>query len=343
MDLSTTWLGLRLAHPFMAGASPLSGDLDSVRRLEDGGASALVLPSLFEEQVTLATRGEIRHRDVDDERFRAQVSAFPPSGAYALSPATYLEHVRRVKDAVSIPVFASLNGTSSEAWMRIALDVEQAGADGLEINMYDIVSDPRRSALSVETELRDLVRELKRALRIPVAMKLSPYFTAVGNLAHRLDEARVDGLVLFNRFYLPDIDVGTLTMAPHIELSTRADLPLRLQWMALLHGRLRATLALTGGVGTPVDGVKAILAGADAVQMVSAILRDGPGLFGRMRDWLATFMAGRGVTSVADMKGRVSFSATDDPAAIERAAYLKTLQSWERPDTGTLTRKLVNG
>lgn len=342
MDLSTTWLGLRLAHPFMAGASPLSGDLDAVRRLEDGGASALVLPSLFEEQVTLASRGEIRHRDAEEERFRAQVSAFPPSGAYALSPVTYLEHVRRVKDAVSVPVFASLNGTTSEAWLRIALDVEQAGADGLEINIYDIVSDPRRSGLAVETELRDLVRELKGLLRIPVAMKLSPYFTAVGNLAHRLDEAHVDGLVLFNRFYLPDIDIDTMTMAPRIELSTRAELPLRLQWMALLRGRVRASLALTGGVGTPVDGVKALLAGADAVQLVSAVMRDGPAIFGRMRDWLATFMAGRGFHSVEDMKGRVSFSATDDPAAVERAGYIRTLQAWTAPETDTARKRLVN-
>lgn len=343
MDLSTTWLGLRLAHPYMAGASPLSGDLDSVRRLEDGGASALVLPSLFEEQVTLATRGEIRNRDILDDRFRTQVSPFPAADAFALSPDAYLEHLRRVKDALRIPVFASLNGTTSDAWLRFALDVERAGADGLELNMYDIVSDPRRSSLAVETDLRNLVREMKHALRIPVAMKLSPHFTAPGNLVRRLDEAHVDGLVLFNRSYLPDIDLASLSMVPRIELSTHAELPLRLHWIALLHGRVRASLALTGGVATPADGVKALLTGADAVQMVSAVLRDGPGLFGRMRDWLATFMAGRGFTAVSELKGRVSFSATDDPAAVERAGYLKTLQSWDRPEEHALAPRLANG
>lgn len=332
MDLSTTWLGLRLAHPYMAGASPLSGDLDSVRRLEDGGASALVLPSLFEEQVTMATRGEIRHRDLLDERFRSQLAHFPPAGAYALTPEAYIDHVRRVKEAVSIPVFASLNGVTSEAWLRIAGEIERAGADGLELNMYDVVTDPGRSSLAIESDLRDLVLEMKRALRIPVAMKLSPYFTAPANLARRLDEAGVDGLVLFNRFYLPDIDITRLTMAPRIDLSTRAELPLRLHWTALLRGRVRASLALSGGIATPADGAKALLAGADVVQMVSAVLRDGPGLFGRMREWLATFMGGHGFDSVADLKGRVSFSATDDPASAERAAYLKTLQSWTTPE-----------
>jgi dihydroorotate dehydrogenase (fumarate) len=198
--------------------------------------------------------------------------------------------------------------------------------------MYDIVADPGRSSLAIETDLRDLVREMKRALQIPVAMKLSPYFTAPANLARRLDEADVDGLVLFNRFYLPDIDITQMTMTPRIDLSTRAELPLRLHWIALLRGRVRASLALTGGVATPADGAKALLAGADAVQMVSAILRDGPGLFGRMRDWLATYMAGRGFERVSDLKGRVSFSATDDPASAERAAYLNTLQSWTTPE-----------
>ena len=333
MDLSTTWLGLRLAHPYMAGASPLSGDLDTVRRLEDGGASALVLPSLFEEQVTMATRGEIRHRDPHDERFRSQLAHFPPAGAYALTPEAYIDHIRRVKAAVAVPVFASLNGVTSEAWLRIAAEIERAGADGLELNMYDIVSDPGRSSLAIESDLRDLVLEMKRALRIPVAMKLSPYFTAPANLARRLDEAGVDGLVLFNRFYLPDIDIARLTMAPRIDLSTCAELPLRLHWTALLRGRVRASLALTGGIATPADGAKALLAGADVVQMVSAILREGPAFFGRMRDWLATYMTGRGFDRVSDLKGAVSFSATDDPASAERAAYLRTLQSWATQET----------
>lgn len=328
MDLSTTYLGLTLAHPFIAGASPLSDHLDTVRQLEDGGASAIVLHSLFEEQVTMDLRGEIRHRDPGDAAFASALAHFPASDAYPLSPDGYLEHIRRVKAAVQIPVMASLNGTTSEAWMRIARQVQEAGADALEVNMYDVIADPRRSSLAVETDLRDLVRELKRTLRIPVAMKLSPYFTAIGHLAHRLDEAGVDGLVLFNRFYQPDIDLETLTLTPSVELSTHAELPLRLQWIALLRGRIRASLALTGGVATPADGLKGILAGADAVQMVSAILREGAGYFATMRRRLVDFMGSHQFASVDAMKGRVSFSATDDPASFERAAYITTLQGW---------------
>ncbi len=328
MDLSTTYLGLTLAHPFMAGASPLADHLDTARRLEDGGASALVLHSLFEEQLTHTERGEIQHRDPLDARFASALAAFPPPGAYALTPEGYLEHLRRVRDAVHIPVMASLNGTTSEAWMRFAVELQDAGAHALEVNIYDIVSDPRRSALSVETDLRNLVLELKRVLRIPVALKLSPYFTALGNVARRLDDAGVDGLLLFNRFYQPDINLETLTIEPRLELSTPAELRLRLQWAALLRGRIHASIGLTGGVMQPADGIKAVLAGSDAVQMVSAILRNGPAHFGVMRDGLAAFLTERGATSVEAIKGSVSFAATADPAAFQRAMYIRTLQSW---------------
>ncbi len=328
MDLSSTYLGLTLAHPFMAGASPLADDLDTARRLEDGGASALVLHSLFEEQLTLAARGEIQHRDPLDNRFAAALHAFPPPDAYALSPDAYLDHLRRVRDAVRIPVMASLNGTTSEAWLRFAIELQEAGAHALEVNLYDIVSDPKRSALSIETDLRNLVLELKRTLRIPLAFKLSPFFTALGNVARRLDDAGVDGLVLFNRFYQPDINLETLTIEPRLEVSTPAELRLRLQWAALLHGRIHASIALTGGVMLPADGIKAVLAGADAVQMVSAILRNGPAHFGVMRDGLEAFMQAHDVTSVEALKGRVSFATAEDPAAFQRATYIRTLQSW---------------
>ena len=328
MDLSTTYLGLTLAHPFMAGASPLADHLDTARRLEDGGASALVLHSLFEEQLTLAARGEIHHRDPLDVQFTSALAAFPPPDAYALSPEGYLEHLRRVREAVHIPVMASLNGTTSEAWMRFAAELQDAGAHALEVNIYDIVSDPHRSALSIETDLRNLVLELKRALRIPVALKLSPYFTALGNVARRLDDAGVDGLVLFNRFYQPDINLDTLTIEPRLELSTEAELRLRLQWAALLRGRIHASIGLTGGVMLPADGIKAVLAGCDAVQLVSAILRNGPGHFRVMRDGLAAFLQEHHAPSVSAIKGRVSFAATEDPAAFQRATYIRTLQSW---------------
>jgi dihydroorotate dehydrogenase (fumarate) len=328
MDLSTTYLGLTLAHPFMVGASPLADNLDTTRRLEDGGAAALVVHSLFEEQITMETRGEIRHRDPHDAQFASALAHFPAPDGYTLTPDGYLEHIRHLKEAVRVPVIASLNGTTTEAWMRFATSIEQAGADALEINLYDIISDAGRSAMSVETELRNLVLELKRTLRIPVALKLSPYFTALGNLARRLDQAHVDGLILFNRFYQPDIDIRTMTIAPRLELSTRAELRLRLQWTALLRGRVHASLAITGGVATPADGVKAVLAGADAVQIVSAVLRHGPSYFAVMREGLAAFMDGHHFDSLAAMKGRVSFAATEDPAAFQRANYIRTLQAW---------------
>lgn len=329
MDLSTRYLGLTLAHPFMMGASPLATQVDAVRRLEDGGASAIVLHSLFEEQVTMETRGEIRHRDAADAAFAAALAHFPAPERYAFSTDGYVEHIHRLKQAVHVPVIASLNGTTREAWMRVATRIEQAGADALEINIYDVISDPGRSAMSVETELRNLVLDLKDEIRIPVALKLSPHFTALANLARRLDDAAVDGLVLFNRFYQPDIDLPTLTIAPHLELSTSSELRLRLQWVALLRGRVRASLAVTGGVATPADGVKAVLAGADAVQLVSAVLQHGPGYFGIMREGLEQFMAQHEFDSVTRMKGSVSFAETEDPASFQRANYIQTLQAWD--------------
>lgn len=299
-----------------------------MKRLEDGGASAIVLHSLFEEQITMESRGEIRHRDPLDERFSAALSEFPAPHEYVLTPGRYLEQIRRIKQTVALPVIASLNGTTGESWMHFASQIEQAGADGLEVNFYDVISDPNSSSSAIEGGLVDLVTDLKRLLRIPVALKLSPYFTALGNLARRLDAAHLDGLILFNRFYQPDIDVATLSIMPLLELSTSAELRLRLQWIALLRGRIRTSLAITGGVATPTDGVKAILAGADGVQMVSAILRHGPGHFATMRDGLVRFMEVRGFQTVEEMKGAVSFAASEDPNAFQRANYIRTLQSW---------------
>ena len=271
-DLSTTYLGLPLANPFMAGASPLGDHLDTVRRLEDAGCAAIVLHSLFEEQITQAESGRIHQMDPLDREFATVLSYFPQPEQYALSPDAYLEHLRRVKSAVKIPVIGSLNGTSPTAWLKFAQLIEQAGADAIELNMYEVVTEPDQSALVVENGLRQVVRDVKHELKIPVAVKLSPFFTAFGHVAREFDRAGADGLVLFNRFLQPDIDVQHLAVSPHLELSNSAELLLRLRWLAILHGRLRCSLAVTGGVATPNDGIKAILAGAHAVQMVSAIL-----------------------------------------------------------------------
>jgi dihydroorotate dehydrogenase (fumarate) len=328
IDLSTTYLGLRLANPFIAGASPLSDHLDTVRRLEDGGCAAIVLHSLFEEQITQKETGRIRHMDRLDRQFATVVSYFPEPDVYALGPDEYLEHVRRLKAAVTIPVIGSLNGTTAEAWLKFAKLIEQAGADALELNMYEVITDLDQSGAEIEHRLKQVVQDLGAELAIPLAVKLSPFFTAFGNLARSLDQAGAGGLVLFNRFLQPDIDIRHLAVWPRLELSSSDELLLRLRWLAILHGRVKCSLAATGGVATPNDGIKAILAGADAVQMVSAILRHGPSYFTLMRDELRRWMESGGFGNVGDIRGRLSLAKTEDPNAFERAQYIRTISGW---------------
>jgi dihydroorotate dehydrogenase (fumarate) len=328
MDLSTSYLGLRLEHPFVAGASPMSARLDSVKRLEDAGCAAIVLPSLFEEQITMATSGKIHHRDPLDPQFAASLAAFPAAIDYAFGPEEYLEHLRRVKTAVVVPVIASLNGTSGESWLELAARMEQAGADALELNLYEIVTDLDQAGLSIERGIRDLVSEMKRLLRIPVAVKLMPFFTALANVAKQLDAAGADGLVLFNRFYQPDI-VRTMTVVPSVELSRSPELLLRLRWLAILYRRIKASLALSGGVESPDDGIKGLLTGADAVQIVSGMLRHGPGFFATMRQGLERWMEWQHFPTIDEFRGRLSLASVADPEAHERAHYIRVLQSWK--------------
>jgi dihydroorotate dehydrogenase (fumarate) len=328
MNLQTRYLGLTLAHPYMVGASPVSANLDGVRRLEDGGASAIVLHSLFEEQITLDAAGTIYHMDPTDPQFAEVLRHFPSAEHYRLSPDAYLEHIRRAKAAVGLPIIASLNGATGEAWLKFASSVQQAGADALEVNMYQVVADPDESSASVEARLRNIVSDLKNHTRIPVAVKLLPYFTAFGHLAHRLDRAGVDGLVLFNRFYQPDVDIEAMAPVRTLVLSSNAELRLRLRWMALLRGRVKASLALTGGVAGPDDGIKALLAGADVVQLVSAVLRNGPGYLHLMRQGLIDWMERKQFASVDDVRGLASVSRSADADAFERGAYIRTLAEW---------------
>jgi dihydroorotate dehydrogenase (fumarate) len=328
MNMSTSYLGLTLAHPFMAGASPLSANLDTVKRLEDGGTAALVLHSLFEEQITTAQTGKIRQRDPLDPDFAKALAPFPRSDEYPLSPEAYLEHLRRVKETVRIPVIASLNGTSPEAWLRYARLLEDAGADALELNYYEVITDLRVSGEHVELQLANMVSDLKRSLRIPVAVKLSPYFTAFGNLAHRLDALGADGLVIFNRFYQPDVDVRTVNTMLNLELSRSTELLFRLRWLAILHGRIKASLAVTGGIETANDGIKALLAGATVVQSVSAVLRHGPGFLRMLHDGLARWMEWQRIEAVDGMRGKLSLQSSPDPASFERANYIRTLLEW---------------
>jgi dihydroorotate dehydrogenase (fumarate) len=328
MDTTTSLMGIRLRHPFIAGASPLGWDLDCVRRLEDGGCAALTLPSLFEEQITLAGSGRIHHKDVMEKEWAQTLAHFPAAADYRLGPAEYAEHIRRVKQAVDMPVFGSLNGTSDESWLKFARTIEQAGADGLELNLYEVVTDLSQSSAAVEHQICHVVADLKRFINIPIAVKVSPFFAAFGNVARRLDHAGADAIVLFNRFYQPDIDIERLEATPHVELSTSAELLLRLRWLAILHNRVRPSLVLTGGVATPDDGVKAVLAGADAVQLVAAILRHGAPYYRTMVEGLHRWMERHEISSLADAKGRVSLEHTPDPAAFERAHYIRSLQEW---------------
>ena len=327
MNLETKYLGLTLAHPFMVGASPLADHLDTVKRLEDSGSAAIVLRSLFEEQITMAESARIHHMDPLDPEFAVMLATFPRPDTYPLSPERYLEHVRRVKDTVRIPVIASLNGMTGESWASYARNIEQAGADALELNIYEMATDPDESGLAIEARIRDLVLDLKRAIRIPIAVKLGPFFTAFGHMARQLDQAGADGLVIFNRFYQPDIDVTHLATIPRIELSTSAEMLLRLRWLSALHGRVRCSLAVSGGVVAPIDGIKAILAGADVVQMVSAVLRNGPACLGSMRDGLSEWMASQSFTTLKSVRGLLDNRSADGDL-FERGNYIRTLHSW---------------
>jgi dihydroorotate dehydrogenase (fumarate) len=327
--MTTTYLGLRLQHPFMAGASPISAHLDGVKRLEDAGSAAIVLHSLFEEQVTEALAGRIHGIDpLDDPTLVARIWMFPPSHEYPFEPFEHLEHLRRVKAAVGVPVIASLNGTSRGPWMRYAELLQDAGADALEVNFYSVVTDLAIPAEGVEGDIVRAISDLKRSLHIPVSVKLSPFFSSFANMARRLDRAGVDGLVMFNRFYQPDIDIEELTAGPSLQLSTSSELLLRLRWLAILHGRIRSSLAVTGGIDTWNDSVKAILAGAHAVQMVSAILRYGPEHLGAMVKHVTEWMDRHQMATLDDMRGRVSLLTSADPGHFERANYIRTLHRW---------------
>ncbi len=272
MDLSTTYLGLQLPHPLMPGASPLVDDLDMVRRLEDAGASAIVMHSLFEEQILAEQREAFRFESHAQSHAEA-VSYLPDPQIFALGPDEYLEQVQRIRATVAVPVIASLNGITPHSWIEYARLIEQAGAHALEINVYHLATDPTMEGKEVERQTLETAEAVKTTVAIPVAVKLSPFFSSFANIARRLDRCGVDGLVIFNRFYQPDIDVEALDVVPTVQLSSSSELLLRLRWLAILSGRVRASLAVTGGVHTSLDAIKAVMAGAHAVQMVSALLK----------------------------------------------------------------------
>jgi dihydroorotate dehydrogenase (fumarate) len=266
---------------------------------------------------------------VYEARGAVTLKEFPSSAEYAFTPDGYAEHVARVRRAVGVPVIGSLNGTTSESWLTFSRLIEQAGADGLELNLYEVVANPKIAGAAIEHQIIHLAAELKQYLRIPVAIKLSPFFASVGNVITRLDDAGARGVVLFNRFYQPDIDVETLQTVIDARLSTSDELRLRLRWLAILHGRVTLSLIASGGIATPEDAVKAILAGADAVQVASALLRHGPGYLTILREGLQRWMERHSFATIDEVRGRMSLRDVEDPSAYERAHYLRTLNSWK--------------
>jgi dihydroorotate dehydrogenase (fumarate) len=328
ITLATSYLGLKLTHPFILGASPLTWHVDNARRVEDGGCAAIVMHSLFEEQISEATSGRIPQLDRAMPEFAEGFAHFSHPERFPLGPEEYLEQIRRIKAAVSIPILGSLNGFGADGWLRYGPLIEQAGADALELNVYYLSTGMHDSSADIERQIETLVRSLKALIRIPLAVKLSPFYTTLASLAGRLDAAGADGVVLFNRFYQPDIDVETMEVLPNIRLSTSADLLLRLRWLAVLSGRIDASLAATGGVHSTLDGVKALLSGAHAVQMVSAVLQQGSERFRIMEQGLRHWMGRKHYESIDTVRGRLSSSSFADPARFERANYLRVLQTW---------------
>jgi dihydroorotate dehydrogenase (fumarate) len=330
MSLATRYLGLELHHPFMLGASPLCDDLDSVRRAEDAGAAAIVMRSLFEEQISLEHDAASRFVESHQESFAEALDYLPDAGEFSFTPDEYLEQLRRVKAAVRVPVIASLNGVSSQGWLDYAQLFEQAGADAIELNVYQLVTDADETSERVEQRTVEMLARVKQHTRLPVAVKLSPFYTALPHFARRLDQAGADGLILFNRFYQPDIDTEALDVANRLELSTSSELLLRLRWLAILSPQVRASLAVTGGVHNGIDAVKALMAGAHAVQVVSEILRRGPGRFRELIAELDTWLTDHEYDSVAQLQGSMNLARCPSPAAYERANYMHVLHSWGR-------------
>jgi dihydroorotate dehydrogenase (fumarate) len=328
MNLRTNYMGLELSSPLIAGASPLTHDLDIARKLEDSGAAAIVMHSLFEEQITRDELAMHHHTAAVEHSHAEAVTYFPELGEFSMGPDRYLEELQRLKRALSIPVMGSLNGVTTGGWIRYARLMQEAGADALELNLYEVATDPDETSQAVEQRLVDVVAQVKKSVTIPVAVKLSPFFSAPLHMARRLEQVGADALVLFNRFYQPDIDIDALDVTPALRLSDSHTLLMRLRWLAAIFGHVECTLAATGGVHTGRDALKALMAGASAVQMTSAVLRQGPGQVKTIAGEMAAWMEDNEYQSVQQMIGSMSLARCPDPASYERANYMKVLQSW---------------
>jgi dihydroorotate dehydrogenase (fumarate) len=331
MDLTTRYLGLKLRNPIVAGAGPLSAELDDIRRLEDYGAAAVVLPSIFEEQIEREQQLIEDLTSLGTDSYPEALTYFPAQTAYAVDPGRYLDLVHRAAETVEIPIIASLNGITDHGWVDYARQIETAGASAVELNIYFIPSDLDLSGHAVEQRYLDILKAVKAAVRIPIAVKIGPYFSAIGNMTRRLDQAGADGIVLFNRFYQPDIDLARLTLNSDLDLSQPSEMRLPLLWLGVLAGRVKASLAASTGVNSADDVVKYLLVGADVVMTTSSLLRHGTGYIKVLREGLERWLATRGANSLASIRGCMSHRNIADPAAFERANYIKILQGYRRP------------
>ena len=333
MDLTTTYLGLKLRSPLVVSASPLSEDVDNIKRMEDAGASAVVLYSLFEEQLR-HDRLELHHNlQQGTESFAESLTYFPEPNEFRLGPEAYLQHITEAKKAAKIPIIASLNGSSVGGWTEYAKQIQQAGADALELNIYSIPTDMEMSGEVVEDNYLNILRAVKSEVTIPVAVKLSPFFSNFANMAKRFDEAGANGLVLFNRFYQPDIELESLEIKPNLLLSTPMAMRLPLRWIALLHGKLKASLAATSGIHRASDALKMLMVGADVTMLCSTIIRHGAPQIGMMERDMVDWLEEHEYESVSQLKGSLSQKNCAEPAAFERAQYMKALTGFVMPRT----------
>ena len=329
MNLKTQYLGLQLDSPLMVGASPLANDLDTVRRLEDAGSAAITMPSLFEEQITREQFGTLYDLEAGSESFAEATSYFANVGEVRLGPDNYLEQISQVKRAVKVPVIGSLNGVTSSGWLDFAGKIEQAGADALELNLYYLATNPLETADTVEKRLLEIVRTVKSSVAIPLAVKLSPFFTSLAHFAKVLEGAGADAVVLFNRFYQPDLDIEALEVEPSLSLSTPSTLRLRLRWLAMLHSQIGIPMAVSGGVHTAEGAIKATMAGATGVQMVSALLLHGPEHLKKVREDMTLWMEEHEYESLDQMRGSLSLTKCPNPQAFERSNYMRVLAGWK--------------
>lgn len=334
MDLSTTYMGMTLKHPVVPSASPLSSTLDGIRRLEDAGASAVVMASLFEEQILAESRALDHYLSFGTESFAEALSYFPSMSGYNVGPEGYLNLISKAKAAVGIPVIASLNGVSSGGWIEYARYMQEAGADGLELNIYYIPTDPAHTGIKVREMYLSVVRDVKASVNIPLAVKVGPYFSAFANMASLLHEAGASALVMFNRFYQPDFDLETLEVVPNLVLSSSHELRLPLRWVAILYGQVPVDFAITSGVHTYSDVLKGMMAGANVTMMTSELLRNGEQRIGQIVSELQQWMEEHEYESMTQMRGSMSQRNVAEPAAFERANYMKVLQSWRQDPTG---------